>query len=310
MGRGRSKKGLPINGILLLDKGTGQSSNFELQRAKRFFNARKAGHTGSLDPLASGLLPICFGEATKVSAYLLDGDKRYQVKVRLGVVTDSGDKEGAIIAENPVQSFTGAELSPVLKSFEGEIYQVPPMYSALKHNGERLYKLARQGLEVERKARKITIRQIELLSFDETSLDLDVLCSKGTYIRTLAEDIGEKMGCGAHVEVLRRTAVNHFSVENGFSLADLEVAAEKGTESLFELLLPIDEAILTWPAVKLTDSQSALIKQGQSVEWPEEAVTDSMRGALIKLYSDSQDLIGLGEIDENGRLAPKRVFNL
>jgi tRNA pseudouridine55 synthase len=240
----------------------------------------------------------------------LDGDKRYQVKVRLGVVTDSGDKEGAIIAENPVQPFTEAELGSILKSFEGEIHQVPPMYSALKHKGERLYKLARQGIEVERKARKISIRQIELLSFDEASFDLDVLCSKGTYIRTLAEDIGEKMGCGAHVEVLRRTGVNHFSVEKSFSLVDIEVAAEKGAESLFELLLPINEAIITWPAVRLDDSQSALIKLGQSVGWPEKEITDPMRGALIKLHSDSQGLIGLGEIDENGRLTPKRVFNL
>ncbi len=306
--RGRLSKGQHINGIFLLDKGTGRSSNSELQRARSIFDARKAGHTGSLDPLASGLLPICFGEATKVSAYLLDGDKRYQVKVRLGVVTDSGDREGAIISEKPVPSFTQADLDALLKSFEGEISQVPPMYSALKHNGQRLYKLARQGLEVERKARKITIRDLQLISFDEASLELDVLCSKGTYIRTLAEDIGEKMGCGAHVEVLRRTEVNCFNVEKALTLGQLEEIAMEGPEALKMVLLPVDAAILDWPKVELSESLSWHIKQGQAVECP--GVKSEEDDALIRVYGPSQDFIGLGKVDGKGCLAPKRLFNL
>ncbi|RLA19194.1 MAG: tRNA pseudouridine(55) synthase TruB [Gammaproteobacteria bacterium] len=306
--RGRLSKGQHISGILLLDKGTGRSSNSELQRAKSIFNARKAGHTGSLDPLASGLLPICFGEATKVSAYLLDGDKRYQVKVRLGVVTDSGDKEGAIISEKPVPLFTQADLGVILKGFEGEISQVPPMYSALKHNGERLYKLARKGLEVERKARKIIIHELHLTGFDEASLELDVLCSKGTYIRTLAEDIGKKMGCGAHVEILRRTEVNCFNVENAFSLGQLEALSKEGGESLMATLLPVDAAISEWPKLNLSDSLAWHIKQGQAVECPD-VRRERMEG-LVRMYDASYGFIGLGKIDDAGRLAPKRLFNL
>lgn len=305
--RGRLAKGEHISGILLLDKGTGYSSNSELQRARSIFNARKAGHTGSLDPLASGLLPVCFGEATKVSAYLLDGDKRYQVKVRLGVVTDSGDREGAIISEKPVPSFTQADLDELLKEFEGEISQIPPMYSALKHDGQRLYKLARQGLEVERKARKITIRQLQLIGFDETSLELDVLCSKGTYIRTLAEDIGEKMGCGAHVEVLRRTEVNCFNAEKALTLKQLEEIAKEGLEALKAVLLPVDAAILDWPKVELSESLAWHIKQGQAVDYP--GFEYEGDGALIRLYSASHEFIGLGKVNEEGRLAPKRLFN-
>jgi tRNA pseudouridine55 synthase len=305
--RGRLAKGQHISGILLLDKGTGYSSNSELQRARSIFNARKAGHTGSLDPLASGLLPVCFGEATKVSAYLLDGDKRYQVKVRLGVVTDSGDREGAIISEKPVPLFTQADLDEILKPFEGEISQVPPMYSALKHNGQRLYKLARQGLEVERKIRKVTIRQLQLISFDEASLELNVLCSKGTYIRTLAEGIGEKMGCGAHVEVLRRTEVNCFNIEKALTLGQLEGIAKEGSEALKAVLLPVDAAILDWPKVELSEPLAWHIKQGQAINCP--GFKSEEDDALVRLYSSSRDFIGLAKLDGEGRLAPKRLFN-
>lgn len=303
--RRRSLKGEPVNGILLLDKRSGFSSNSELQRAKSLFNARKAGHTGSLDPLASGLLPICFGEGTKVSEYLLDGDKRYQVKIRLGVKTDSGDKEGKVISEKGVDAFSRDDLIPLLKGFEGEIAQIPPMYSALKHNGERLYKLARQGVEVERKARNITIYQITLIDFDEVSIELDVLCSKGTYIRTLAEDIGDRMGCGAHVEQLRRTAVNHFTIEHAFTIDQLEKMAEEGAESLQSNLLPVDEAVSKWPELKLDEKLTWHIQQGQSVLCPE-----AMSGGLIRLYDSTRHFIGLGNVDDQGQLSPKRLFNL
>ncbi len=303
--RRRMSKGLAVNGILLLNKRSGFSSNAELQRAKALFNACKAGHTGSLDPLASGLLPICFGEGTKVSAYLLDGDKRYRVKVRLGIKTDSGDKEGEIVSKKKVDVFNRDELIAVLKDFEGEIAQIPPMYSALKHRGERLYKLARQGIEVERKARNITIHHIILIDFDESSIELDVLCSKGTYIRTLAEDVGEKMGCGAHVEELRRTEVNHFLVEHAFTIEQLEKMAEAGVESLQSVLLPVDEAVSKWPELKLDDSLTWHIQQGQSVPCPE-----VVGEGLIRLYDSARHFIGLGSVNEQGQLAAKRLFNL
>lgn len=306
--RGRASKGQPISGILLLNKGAGRSSNFELQRAKSIFNARKAGHTGSLDPLASGLLPVCFGEATKVSAYLLDGDKRYQVKVRLGVVTDSGDREGSIVSEKPIPQLSLSDVDLILKGFVGEIQQIPPMYSALKHNGQRLYKLARKGVEVEREARKVTIHELRLIDFDGESLELDVLCSKGTYIRTLAEDVGEKLGCGAHVEVLHRTEVNCFNVEEALTLNQLELLEKGGEEALLAALLPVDAPILEWPKVELSESHTWHIKQGQSVDIS--VVQSEEIAGLIRLYDAAHRFIGLGQMDQEGRLAPKRLFNL
>ena len=196
----RRKKGRDIHGIVLLDKRQGISSNKALQEVKRLYNANKAGHTGSLDPLATGLLPICLGEGTKVSAYMLDDDKRYQTVIQLGLMTDTGDVDGVVIEEKIVPEITPQQMDECLASFVGEIEQIPPMYSALKHNGKKLYELAREGITVERKARKITLYAIECLAFKDNLLTLDVRCSKGTYIRTLAEDIGHALGCGAPVK--------------------------------------------------------------------------------------------------------------
>ncbi|OQX45033.1 MAG: tRNA pseudouridine(55) synthase TruB, partial [Candidatus Sedimenticola endophacoides] len=207
---GRRPRGRDVQGILLLDKPLGVTSNKALQRVKQIFFARKAGHTGSLDPEAGGLLPICFGGATKVSAYLLDADKRYWVRVRLGETTTTADAEGELLRTRPVEGVTEALLGDALARFRGEIQQIPPMYSALKHQGERLYKLAREGVEVERKPRTITIYELKLLAWESPHLELEVRCSKGTYIRTLAEDIGEVLGCGAHVAALRRTGLGPY----------------------------------------------------------------------------------------------------
>ncbi len=208
MGR-RKNKGRNVSGVLLLDKPKGCSSNHVLQRVKRLFGAAKAGHTGSLDPLATGMLPVCFGEATKISAFLLEADKRYHLKCQLGVSTATGDAEGDVLDTQDVSSIKESAIKAVLPEFIGEIEQVPPMYSALKHNGERLYKLARQGIEVERKPRRVTIYDIEFLSFEQDDqqraiLELEVSCSKGTYVRTLVEDIAKKLNCGAHITALRR----------------------------------------------------------------------------------------------------------
>jgi tRNA pseudouridine55 synthase len=209
MGRRRST-GRKVNGILLLDKPLGITSNDALQRVKHLFRARKAGHTGSLDPLATGLLPICLGEATKISAFLLDADKRYRVKVKLGVTTTTADAEGEVLEEKPITGVDQARIEAALESFRGEIDQLPPMYSAIKHKGERLYNLARQGIEVEREPRRITIHSLVLLDWQAPEFSLDVHCSKGTYVRTLAEDIGNVLGCGAHVTALHRSGVGPF----------------------------------------------------------------------------------------------------
>ena len=223
MGR-RKNKGRNVSGVLLLDKPQGGSSNHVLQRVKRLFGAAKAGHTGSLDPLATGMLPVCFGEATKISAFLLDADKRYHLKCQLGVNTTTGDAEGEIVDTQDVSAISEKDVKKVLPGFLGEIEQVPPMYSAIKHNGERLYKLARQGIEVERKARQVTIYDIEYIALDweqlgdqqRLILELEVHCSKGTYVRKLAQDIGEVLGCGACISRIRRTKIGPFSLKEAY----------------------------------------------------------------------------------------------
>jgi tRNA pseudouridine55 synthase len=233
-----------INGILLLDKPLYLTSNRVLQRVKRLFGAKKAGHTGSLDPLATGMLPICFGKATKCAQYLLDSDKYYRVSAKLGVTTRTGDAEGDILKERPIPSFTEASLMEVLSAFTGTISQTPPMYSAIKHQGKPLYLLARKGLVIERKAREVKIHALKLEGWDSEHLHLYVHCSKGTYIRTLVEDIGEVLQCGAHVSALRRLAVAPYQEENMVSLATLEEQHEReGSESLSAYLLPAEVAI-------------------------------------------------------------------
>lgn len=303
MGR-RRQRGRNVQGILLFDKPLGESSNKALQKVKNIYYANKAGHTGSLDPLATGLLPICFGGATKISAFLLDADKRYWVRIRLGETTSTGDSEGALLEQRPADSVTAEQIAASLDRFVGEIDQVPPMYSALKHQGERLYKLARDGVEVERKPRQVTIHEIRLLGCELPEFELEVHCSKGTYIRTLAEDIGEALGCGAHVVGLRRTQVGLFSGAGMVDLATLEATAEQGgRDALDALLLPVDSAILDWPEVRLNSDSSFYLRQGQPVLVPK-APTEGR----VRIYDDQDNFMGVGEILDDGRVAPKRMI--
>ena len=301
MGR-RRRSGRNVRGILLLDKPTGITSNDALQQVKRLYKAQKAGHTGSLDPLADGLLPICFGEATKISAYLLDADKHYWVRVKLGVTTTTADSEGDVLETRPVDGISKDDLRQAVTRFQGEIQQIPPMYSALKHKGERLYKLAREGKEVEREPRNITIHRIEMSRFELPEFELEVHCSKGTYVRTLAEDIGELLGCGAHVVTLRRTGVGPYGVDGMVGMATLEEKIEEGFAAADALLLPIDSALGQWPEVRLSADSSFYIRQGQPVLVPNAPVD-----GWVRLY-DADGFIGVGEIMDDGRVAPRRLM--
>ena len=298
----KRKSGRNVHGILLLDKRLGVSSNKALQEVRRLFNANKAGHTGSLDPLATGLLPLCFGEATKVSALMLDDNKRYQVVVQLGVMTDTGDAEGIVIETKPVPELSIDEIQACLKQFTGEIDQVPPMYSALKHNGKKLYELAREGKTVERKARHITIFELKLLDFSEDQLTLDVFCSKGTYIRSLAEDIGHMLGCGGTVKVLRRLDAGQFSIENARTIEQL---IQMDEQSLFQCLIDVDKPLETLPAVQLSDEQAGRIKQGQSLNH----LMIPKKQGMVRMYN-AEVFLGLGEMLLDGKLAPKKLFNM
>lgn len=305
MGR-RHKKGRDITGIIVVDKPTGRSSNHVLQQVKRLFDAKKAGHTGSLDPLATGLLPICLGEATKVSSYLLDADKRYQVMCKLGIMTDSGDADGNVIATLPVPRFSENDILELLPRFIGDQDQVPPMYSALKHQGQPLYKLARQGIEVERKSRRITIYDIKLLACTSDSFTLDVTCSKGTYIRTLVEDISHVLGCGGHVAMLRRVAVAGYQEPQAVSIEQLELLAQAGDMSaLDQCLLPTEEALPDWPVIIVDDEKVTALRHGQTVH-----VDEPYQCANVRLFDQRMHFLGLGEMSENGVVSPKRVFVL
>lgn len=299
----RRRKGRPVSGILLLDKPVGITSNAALQKVKWIYKAAKAGHTGSLDPLAEGLLPICLGEATKISAYLLDADKRYTTTVKLGEKTTTADAEGEVIESRPVENISAQRVTEVLQNFLGEQEQIPPMYSAVKHEGKRLYDLAREGKEVERKSRKITIYSLELTSINADELVLDVHCSKGTYIRTLAEDIGEMLGCGGHVSALRRTSVGPFDESNCMTLASLEEQADAPFAELDALLLPIDNGLNHWPEVRLDTNSSHYLKQGQPVLVPK-APTEGW----VRVYDASDNFIGVGEVDDDGLIAPRRLM--
>jgi tRNA pseudouridine55 synthase len=301
----RRAKGRDVHGILLLDKPAGLSSNYALQRVKRLFNANKAGHTGSLDPIATGLLPICLGEATKVSAYLLDADKGYRVTVRLGQKTSTGDREGEVTESRPVPSLSEAHVKEELAGFIGEIEQIPPMYSALKRDGQPLYKLARRGIEVERRPRRITIHSITLLELRPEELVLEVICSKGTYIRSLAEDIGARLGCGAHVSALRRILTGGFSLERAVTLEQLAQmrADDVPPEVLDKLLLPLDSALLDWPAVTLNKEMSRYLRQGQAVLVPR-----APTAGLLRVYGPGEKFLGIGRILDDGRVAPKRLI--
>lgn len=292
--------GRNVHGIVLLDKRLGVSSNRALQEVRRLFNANKAGHTGSLDPLATGLLPLCFGEATKVSGLLLDSHKRYQVVIQLGVVTDTGDLEGQVIATQVVPELDHNTIHTCLQHFTGTLEQVPPMYSALKHQGKKLYELARAGVVVERKARQVTLFDLKLLAWTEVQLTLEVFCSKGTYIRSLAESIGDYLGCGGTVSALRRLQAGAFHLKDAFTLEQL---ADMNEAALFSCLRQLDEPLADMPAVHLSDEQTIRINYGQSISWHGEATE------TVRMYSPTT-FLGLGEILLDGKLAPTRLFNL
>jgi tRNA pseudouridine55 synthase len=304
MGR-RNKKGRDITGIVIVDKPTGRSSNHVLQQIKRLFDAKKAGHTGSLDPLATGVLPICLGEATKVSSYLLDSDKRYHVTCQLGVITDSGDSDGKVLTTSSIPDFTEQNLLDLIPKFIGEQHQVPPMYSALKYQGQPLYKLARQGIEVERKSRLITIYDIQLLSYTEDTITLDVRCSKGTYIRTLVEDIASELGCGGHVTMLRRVEAAGYQQQQALTVEQFEQLAEQGPQALDNVLLPTENALPSWPSVVATEEMVTALRFGQTIK-----VEQDFESANIRLFDENQQFIGLGEMSQEGIVAPKRVFVL
>lgn len=292
----------PIDGILLLDKPQGITSNRALQRVRHLLRARKAGHTGSLDPLATGLLPLCFGEATKVSGFLLEADKRYRVEIRLGQTTTTGDAEGEILETRPVEMEL-ADIEAALPSFLGEIEQVPPMYSALKHQGRRLYELAREGVEVERPSRRVHIHALQLLDWQPPTLTLDVRCSKGTYIRSLAEDLGQTLGTGGHVISLRRTELGPFQGEPMLDLGQVEALAEAGPDALKEALLPVDAALKDWPELHLGEEAAFYLCQGQAVFVPK-APTSGM----LRLYGPGGRFLGMGAVQSDGRVAPKRLL--
>ena len=301
--RGQSKK-TAVNGLLLLNKPTGLTSNRALQKVKRLLNARKAGHTGSLDPAATGMLPLCFGEATKVCAYLLDADKSYRVSAKLGEATDTGDADGAVIGEADVPDLSRSEWESILNGFMGESMQVPPMYSALKHNGKRLYELARKGETVERKARSIRIDAINLLELSGTRLVFTVRCSKGTYIRTLVEDIAAVAGTLAHTARLHRETVGHFRAEEMLDMAAVEALAEQGTQVLAERLLPADVALTAWPECRVAAADAARFSGGQSVPAP------AGPAGYVRVYGAEDQFLGVGELGDDGAVAPKRIFCL
>ncbi|MBL8403781.1 MAG: tRNA pseudouridine(55) synthase TruB [Dechloromonas sp.] len=288
-----------VDGVLLLDKPIGMTSNDALQKARRLFSAAKGGHTGTLDPLATGLLPLCFGEATKFSADLLDADKTYEAVLKLGVTTDSGDAEGVVTATAEV-SVDAARIADVLPQFTGAIQQVPPMHSALKRDGRPLYELARQGIEVEREARAVTIHAIECLTFSGDVLTLRVSCSKGTYIRVLAADIGNALGCGAHLTALRRTVVGNLTLDKAVTLAELDTVDEGGRAAL---LLPVDALLQSLPIVTLEGGEANRFKHGNPVALPA-----GMAGK-IRVYAEDR-LIGVGEPGHGGLLWPKRLVQL
>lgn len=305
MGRPR-KKFRDVHGVFLLDKPQGISSNDIMQKVKRLFQANKAGHTGALDPLATGMLPICLGEATKFSQFLLDSDKRYFVTAKLGERTDTSDAEGQVVETREVNVFE-ADILAALPQFRGDILQVPTMFSALKHNGKPLYEYARQGITVEREARPITIFELKFVEYQAPYLSLEVHCSKGTYIRTLVDDLGEVLGCGAHVSVLRRLAVGDYPVEEMMPIEELQLLAESfPQQELDRLLLPMDTAVASLAALNLTESQTKAVKFGQRVKFEN---SEQIYG-LVRLFSNKQQFLGVAEITSDNVIRPNRMVNI
>lgn len=297
------KRGRDIHGVFLLDKPQGMSSNDIMQKVKRIFQANKAGHTGALDPLATGMLPICLGEATKFSQFLLDADKRYLVTAKLGERTDTSDAEGQIVETREVKVKT-PEILTALEQFRGDILQVPTMFSALKHNGKPLYEYARQGITVEREARPITIFELNFIEYNAPYLTLEVHCSKGTYIRTLVDDLGEVLGCGAHVTILRRTAVADYPTEKMLDWHALQSSAEQQDLALLDaLLLPMDTAVAKLPALTLNENQTQGIGFGQRIKFDN---PNRLQGQ-VRLFSHEHRFLGVAVIDENNVIRPQRL---
>ncbi|CAI1113990.1 tRNA pseudouridine synthase B [Serratia quinivorans] len=303
------RRGRDIHGVLLLDKPQGLSSNDALQKVKRLYNANRAGHTGALDPLATGMLPICLGEATKFSQFLLDSDKRYRVIARLGQRTDTSDADGQIVQERPV-NFTQAQLDAALDSFRGDIKQVPSMYSALKYQGKKLYEYARQGIEVPREARSITVYELQFIRWEGDELELEIHCSKGTYIRTITDDLGELLGCGAHVIYLRRLQVATYPTERMVTLEQLNELLEQAhrqevapAELLDPLLMPMDSPVENYPEVNLLPVVAGYVKQGQPVQ-----VAGAPASGMVRITEgEERKFIGVGDIADDGRVAPRRL---
>lgn len=309
MGRQRRFRGREVDGILLLDKPAGITSNDALQQVKRIYAAAKAGHTGALDPLATGMLPICLGEATKFSQFLLEADKRYRVVAKLGQRTDTSDADGEVVETRPVNVATG-DLIEALDRFRGQSDQIPSMYSALKYQGKPLYHYAREGIEVPRESRPITVYELTLIRFEGDEVELEVHCSKGTYIRTIIDDLGEVLGCGAHVTVLRRLAVASYPAERMLTLEQLECILENCRAQeiaprleLDPLLLPMDTAVASLPEVNMSELVAGYINQGQAVQ-----ISGAPTDGQVRMTVGEQRLfIGVGEIDDDGKVAPKRL---
>lgn len=305
MGRPK-KKGRDVHGVFLLDKSQGVSSNDIMQKVKRLFNANKAGHTGALDPLATGMLPICLGEATKFSQFLLDSDKRYRVIAKLGERTDTSDADGQVVQTRDV-NVDESHILTALDAFRGDILQVPTMFSALKHNGKPLYEYARAGITIEREARPITIFELLFVEYQAPYLTLEVHCSKGTYIRTLVDDLGEALGCGAHVTMLRRLAVADYPVEQMMTLEDLQNLAEnQPLEALDKLLLPMDSAVSRLAKLNLTEAQTKAVGFGQRVKFE----NSENRYGQVRLFSHDLQFLGVAEIREDNVIRPSRMVNL
>ncbi len=303
---------LPINGVLLLDKPVGWSSNDALIKAKRLLNALKAGHTGTLDPFATGLLPLCFGEATKFSADLLEADKTYQTIVHLGVTTETGDTEGAVLETRPV-AVSEEEIRQVLTQFVGDILQVPPMYSALKRDGKPLYEYARAGVTLEREARPVSIHLLEFVAYEAPFLTLNVCCSKGTYIRVLGEDIGQALACGAHLKALRRTQVGHLILQNTITLADL---AALELQQRLALLAPVDALLSSFPEIELNAELSRRFLNGQRLSLAKEAVAHPETLGRVRVYQEAdvqalgeRQLLGSAQLQAFSVLAPERLIS-
>jgi len=296
----RRKKGRVISGVLLLDKPQGLSSNAALQTVKRLFNAQKAGHTGALDPLATGMLPLCFGEATKFSQFLLESDKGYRVVGKLGERTDSGDSTGEVIESNPIK-VSKKQLEKSLEQFRGDIMQIPSMFSALKHKGQPLYKYARKGIEIERPARPVTVYQLDLIRFENDEVELEIECSKGTYIRNIIDDLGQALGCGAHVTLLRRNFVADYPVEQMVTLEQLEADREQAL-SLDDYLLPVDSPVAYLDSAEIDNESADYFSHGQAINYP-----NVMEGDLLRVYDEDNRFLGIAEVDDEDMLAPKRL---